>query len=189
MEPCCRTSVPPFADLLVAGAGWLLAGGTAWALLVLLAALLEAATDGHVGLTARLGCRGRLRLALLAGAAAVLALGAPCSATERPRPEGEAPAVAPPARPLGALSGRATRRVVVRAGDTLWRLSAVRHPHASPAELVRAVARDHRVNRSTIGPDPDLIRPGQRLLLADPRPARPAHRPAHRPSCPRSELP
>ena len=70
-----------------------------------------------------------------------------------------------PDRPTGALPGGArtshrhllpvSRVVVVRPGDTLWALAG-----QSPAW--------HRLyahNRGVIGPDPDLIRPGQRLRL------------------------
>lgn len=200
MRPCCPASPAPFAELLLTGAGWLLGLGVAWAILVASAALLEVATDGRVAMTVRLGCRGRLRRLLLVGAGTVLALGGPAAGTEAAPGRGDAPALAPPARPVGDLSAPGARPthqqggqhrsllggrlVVVRAGDSLWGLSAARHPGASPAALVGAVARTHQVNRSTIGADPDLIRPGQRLVLAD----LPAHRPS-RPSCPRSELP
>lgn len=57
-------------------------------------------------------------------------------------------------------------RVTVRAGDTLWRLAARTLPAAAADALV--TDRWHRLyelNRDVIGDDPDLIRPGQRLLL------------------------
>jgi nucleoid-associated protein YgaU len=54
--------------------------------------------------------------------------------------------------------------VVVRRDDTLWDIAA-RHlgPGASAAEIAAEWPRWHRANRDLVGPDPDLIRPGQRL--------------------------
>ena len=56
--------------------------------------------------------------------------------------------------------------MLVRPGDSLWSLAARDLPAGSPAALV--TARWHAIyaaNRSVIGPDPDLIVPGQRLRL------------------------
>jgi resuscitation-promoting factor RpfA len=59
--------------------------------------------------------------------------------------------------------------VVVRPGDTLWTLAATRLGDGDPAHErdVRAVAaawpRWWHANRAVVGPDPDLIRPGQVL--------------------------
>jgi len=60
--------------------------------------------------------------------------------------------------------------VVVRRGDTLWAIAA-RHlgPGASAAEVAAEWPRWHRTNRAVIGPDPDLLRPGERLLPPRPR--------------------
>jgi hypothetical protein len=62
--------------------------------------------------------------------------------------------------------------VVVLRGDTLWAIAA-RHlgPGATDAQVAAEWPRWHAANRSTIGPDPDLILPGQRL-------AAPTHAPA-----------
>ncbi len=59
--------------------------------------------------------------------------------------------------------------VVVRRGDTLWDIAA-RHlgPGASAAEIAAEWPRWHAANQALVGPDPDLIRPGQRL--SPPRP-------------------
>lgn len=55
--------------------------------------------------------------------------------------------------------------VMVQAGDSLWRLAEDRlAPEASPREIAAAVTAWYRANRQTIGADPDLIQPGQRLL-------------------------
>ncbi len=64
-----------------------------------------------------------------------------------------------PSRPVVA---RGT--VTVRAGDTLWAIAADRLPDgASDASVAAAVGAWHRRNEATIGADPDLILPGQRL--------------------------
>ena len=54
--------------------------------------------------------------------------------------------------------------VVVAPGDTLWAIAArTLGPGASNAEIDAAWRRIHDLNRAEIGPDPDLIRPAQRL--------------------------
>lgn len=54
--------------------------------------------------------------------------------------------------------------VVVRAGDTLWAIAArTLGPEASDAEIDACWRRLYHRNRAEIGPDPDLIRPAQRL--------------------------
>jgi hypothetical protein len=60
----------------------------------------------------------------------------------------------------------APARVLVRPGDTLWGLAASRLPDtAGDAAVDAAWRRLYRANRPAIGPDPDLIHPGQRLGL------------------------
>lgn len=57
-----------------------------------------------------------------------------------------------------------TDRRVVRAGDSLWGIAAESSPAGSTvASVARETQRWYAANRLTIGPDPDLIRPGQRL--------------------------
>ena len=54
--------------------------------------------------------------------------------------------------------------VVVRRGDTLWSIArAELGPGASDTEVARAWPRWHAANEDVIGPDPDLILPGQVL--------------------------
>lgn len=61
----------------------------------------------------------------------------------------------------GAAPGR---RVEVHSGDTLWSIAASRLPAgAGDARIQRSWHRWWVANRRVIGPDPDLIRPGQRL--------------------------
>ncbi len=54
----------------------------------------------------------------------------------------------------------------VAPGDCLWTL-ARRHLPASATDAALAdwVAEAHRLNAAVIGPDPDLLRPGTRLVL------------------------
>jgi hypothetical protein len=103
---------------------------------------------------------------------------------DRPAPP---PARSPSARPPSAsASASATQpsallvprphreravsdHVVVRRGDTLWDIAArALGPDASDADIAASWPRWHAANRSTIGPDPDLILPGQ--LLGPPGP-------------------
>ena len=55
--------------------------------------------------------------------------------------------------------------VTVAAGDSLWAIAARQLPSASDAEVATAWPQWHEVNRAVIGDDPDLIHPGQRLLV------------------------
>jgi LysM domain len=94
------------------------------------------------------------------------------------------PALPAPTRPpadvhlvtAAPASGRAAEEdVVVRRGDTLWSIAA-RHlaPEASTEQIARSWPRWYAVNREVIGPDPDLIRPGQ--VLRPPAAVRGDHR-------------
>lgn len=60
-------------------------------------------------------------------------------------------------------------RVVVMAGDTLWAIAA-RHlgAGADDAEVAAAWPQWWQANRQTVGEDPDLLRPGQRLVVPAP---------------------
>lgn len=56
--------------------------------------------------------------------------------------------------------------VVVRPGDTLWDLARAGLPAgADDAAVAGRVREIHDANRAVIGPDPDLIRPHQRLRM------------------------
>jgi hypothetical protein len=64
-------------------------------------------------------------------------------------------------------------RLVVHPGDSLWSISRERlGPSASPEQIANEVRRTSELNWERIGDDPNLIFPGQELLLAQgPEPA------------------
>lgn len=67
--------------------------------------------------------------------------------------------------------------VGVEPGDTLWSIARVDLPANAPdAAVARRVREIHQANRSVIGTDPDLIRPGQRLRMPLPTWIREEHR-------------
>lgn len=74
---------------------------------------------------------------------------------------------APPSRQ--AATGGAAQEVVVLAGDSLWSI-AERHlgPGADAVEVAEAWPRWWHTNRSVVGDDPDLLLPGQRLVVPTP---------------------
>ncbi|MGB7448461.1 MAG: LysM peptidoglycan-binding domain-containing protein, partial [Ornithinimicrobium sp.] len=58
----------------------------------------------------------------------------------------------------------AQRSVLVTRGDTLWAIAASHlAPEATVAEIAASWPQWYAENRRTIGPDPDLLRPGQVL--------------------------
>lgn len=163
-----------FDQLLTTAASWVLLGCAGWAVLICAAAALETVTGGRLRATTWVNCPPSLRPVLLA-AFGVALVGTPCAATTTPttsrHTDGRRAAVATqqrlpvPARQLGVAHGGSTR-VRVRPGDTLWRLAEVRLGSSTPAAVIAELVRDvHRRNRELIGPDPDLIRPGQRLVF------------------------
>jgi len=95
----------------------------------------------------------------------------------RPLPA-RAPVVAPPprVRPVATpatATPPAAAEVVVRPGDSLWTIAARRlGRRATPAAVAASWPGWWTANRSVIGPDPDLIHPGQRLMPPDPDPRR-----------------
>jgi nucleoid-associated protein YgaU len=80
----------------------------------------------------------------------------------RPAPHGVG---APGTPPRSAPEGRTDApEVIVHRGDSLWAIAA-RHlgPGATNAAIAAEWPRWWAANRDVIGPDPDLILPGQRL--------------------------
>lgn len=53
----------------------------------------------------------------------------------------------------------------VRTGDSLWSIAAATSRSWDPELLVTLTKQIHALNRAVIGPDPDLILPGQLLRL------------------------
>ena len=97
---------------------------------------------------------------------------APSSSTPPRPPEGPTP-TPPPPRPDPATRPRETaareRRVEVRKGDCLWTLAAeVLGRGASDADIDRYWRTIYAANRDVVGGDPDLIFPGQVLVLPEP---------------------
>lgn len=183
-----QTLAPPreadFPTLLTELAAWTLVAGCAWASALLLAAAAEAGTGGHLRATRLFPCPGVVRrwAFMLLGAAVVCAAPVPAQAEQwSAPPEAGFVGLPVPARPDGAVqvAGRSRvpattsrapvdrhRRVVVQPGDSLWDLAADRLPQPTDERAVAAaVAAMYRVNRDVVGPDPDLLRPGQRLVV------------------------
>lgn len=145
------------ADWVAALAGAAVLASATWLLLLLI-----------VELTAALAFPGLpRRLPAPAGIATLVALtlgsSAPSAADERH--------LLPPDRaesPHGAhVVARPDALLVVRRGDSLWRLAARRlvPPTASDAVVHGAVTDLYEANRRVIGPDPDHIHPGTRLRV------------------------
>jgi hypothetical protein len=63
--------------------------------------------------------------------------------------------------------GHATTAVTVRPGDTLWAIAARSLRSPSVSRIALTWPRWYAANRRTIGPDPGLIRPGERLRPPD----------------------
>ncbi|MDR6176708.1 hypothetical protein QE364_001420 [Nocardioides zeae] len=86
------------------------------------------------------------------------------------RPDGLVPAAGPAtaaAAGRGPAAGGAPRpHHVVVAGDDLWSVAVAHLPAgADDAAVLDATLALHRANADVLGPDPDLIHPGQRLDL------------------------
>lgn len=86
--------------------------------------------------------------------------------------EAGSPATAGPAWGAGAPAttapapARGTRTVVVRRGECLWQIAS-RHlgPGATTAAVAAAWPRWYAVNRAVVGPDPDAVQAGTRLVV------------------------
>jgi len=158
-----------YDDLLLALAAWVLLGCATWAVAIGAAAVVESTTAGRLPATAWVGCPHSLRRLLLTGLGVALVGAGPVQAQASASAQ---PPLPVPARPIGSVHADARTGLVVRPGDTLWQLAADRlRASASPGEVATLVDALHHRNRNVIGPDPDLIRPGQRLAVP-PRPSR-----------------
>ena len=192
-----RTADTQGPDVLISSAAGLLAWAVwAWGALGL-ALTAASAVPGLVGTAARLALRVALPAGARRGAAVLLGIGlgltAPLAASALPAlapsaaadsttsdvPDWPGPATENadpvPDRPAGAPTADTpvtADRVVVR-GDCLWHIAADpllgqlgRLP--SDGEVAVAVDAWWRANADVIGPDPDLLLPGQRLRAPGP---------------------
>ncbi len=90
------------------------------------------------------------------------------SATARVAPDLDWPAraAAPPASASVARPATPAAPVVVRTGDSLWSIARDHLPAgASNADISAAWPRWYAANRSVVGPAPDLLEPGQHLIV------------------------
>jgi nucleoid-associated protein YgaU len=84
-----------------------------------------------------------------------------------PRTPAQPPAQPAP-RPLLGSAAPCSHRVLVHPRDTLWDIAARALPgRPTPARVAASWPRWWAANRAVIGPDPDLIRPGE-VLTAPP---------------------
>jgi hypothetical protein len=171
-------------------AAWLAWGWGALGLALTAATVLP----GAAGAVARIAVRVLLPAGLRSGAAVAVGIGlvvaAPASAhatpmttaaayepapdwpTGTPRDEAPVPdwpeAAAEAAPGVGSQAHPESVPHVVSPGDCLWRIASDRlrqvGPPPSDGEIAVAVTSWWSTNRSVIGPDPDLIHPGQVLL-------------------------
>lgn len=160
-----------FDDLLVGccSAAALVAIGWLW-LITTDVVLRVLWTGGRVAV--RHPGRTRLLVLVACGAVALTAPAAPSHADDRWPVEPPSLAGLPlPDRATGAGATRPAAQpsgpmVRVRPGDSLWTIAERRlGSRATPAAIAGLCHRIHHRNRDVIGADPDLIVPGQHLLL------------------------
>lgn len=161
---------PPPGSLPADRAGSLLAGAlvlaatlacSCWCLLVVVAA----AEHAGWGATTHLGPPG-WRAAVAAGLGLAVAAGTATATAGAGPGDPRLDGLPLPDRPLGrAAPTQVTAMVTVRPGDTLWGLAAAALPaRASDAAVDDTWRTWYAANRHPIGPDPDLLLPGQRLV-------------------------
>lgn len=167
---------PDLETALIRGGSLAVLACLAWGWLATTAVVVEALRGRP---HATLGLPAPARRLLLAACGVALAgglAGGPAAADPGldglPLPDratGATTATADRAAPAGAA-----RALVVRRGDSLWSLAAADlGPGASPAAIDDRWRLLYALNRPVIGPDPDLIRPGQQL-----RPPTPTEEPS-----------
>lgn len=110
--------------------------------------------------------------ALLLAACGVAVLAGPATADPAPTTPPTLAGLPFPDRATGggsaqsAESAESARTVVVQPGDSLWAISArTLGPGARAVDVASYGRRVHLLNAAVIGPDPDLVHPGQRLRL------------------------
>ena len=173
-----------FDRVVVSLAAGALAACALWWWLVTTVVVLEAWRDAPPRRLPGVPAPARRWVLAACGVALAGAVAAPAAATpghvhedDRPRTRAAIAGLPLPERPLGGLRPTCPVRdrvVVVAAGDSLWSLAAgALGAGATDAEVTAEWHRIHELNRGVVGDDPDLIHPGQRLLL--PRSTPPTH--------------
>jgi hypothetical protein len=179
--------VPPEARLLVTAAQWAL-----WSL-GLYAASVGAATSACALAGRRAAARTLLRavpaalrptMAAVLGVSLAAAPSAPAAAATPDRPPAPV-ATSTTADPFDWTGARLPlvpptvgRTVRVRPGDCLWSLVARTRHTSDPRVIATDWPRWYAANRSTIGPDPGAIRPGQLFLVPPPTATSPTRSPS-----------
>jgi len=169
-----------FDTLLTRGALGALAAVAVWVVLVVTSVALEARSGGRVRVADRTGCPPAVRrwllglfVACFAGVAAPAAASGPGSGPGSGGTDGSVVA-ALDGLPLpdrttsdpGSGSEPTKGFVRVQPGDSLWGIARATLPDGAPDfAIAAATARLYLANRPTIGDDPDLIIPGQRLRI------------------------
>lgn len=169
--------------VVAAGVGWLVLGWLTLGVAVLTATELPGALGGLARLLAavvlpaalRQGLTLALGIGLVTSSAGLAAAeppftpaspstpGASIDWPAQPPTRSDPPPTGPPATGPPTV-GDPIGGVVVQSGDSLWVIAEDRlAPGASDATIWSAVGEWYAVNRAVIGPDPDLIQPGQRL--------------------------
>lgn len=163
--------------------GWLaLTVTVAEALRTVATGALDGEGPGRLGLGGALRLPGPVRRMVLAWCGVALAVGIAAPALARDASRHPPPglgsglamlvglplpdrAVEPPSA-RRATGADARRAVVVRPGDCLWSIAARDLPaQAADHEIASRWHQIYATNRALIGPDPDLLEPGLRLLL------------------------
>lgn len=170
---CAVNSLGTDFDLLLTrGALCVLLVAGAWSVLVVVAVAAEARTRGRVRIAERSGCPAAVRLWLLGVFVAVFAAATPAHASDAGSGPGITAAVDGLPLPDRATDDPARARVprgrvvTVHSGDSLWRIARRLLPAAAPDSAVAAaVSALYADNRHTIGPDPDALLAGQRLVV------------------------
>jgi hypothetical protein len=174
---------------------WLLAAWVAIALLVVLVAQSPGRLGaGARGLAHRVLPRTVLRIVIAVTGFTMLALPGVAAANPSPAPGPSWPTSAAPQLPSAgwpattaprlptaswpvttgpsstpATSSRPTApTVVVRPGDCLWDIAASHLDHPTAQQIEHDVLGWYSLNRSAIGPDPNLLHPGQVLIAPHP---------------------
>lgn len=171
-----------FADLLVDTAAIMLVVAVAWWALLVVAVLAEALSGGRLRVSTYAAPAAWRRAVLgLCGAAVIISAGSAAQASGdhgSAEPNGlieldgvQLPERAVGDRPTPPRSPDAPGSLVtVRAGDSLWSVATGLLPRsASPERVAALTQRLYEANRTVVGPDPDLIRPGMQLRAPTPQ--------------------